>query len=104
MPSLSLDLVQHHLPIKINFWAYKQPARHFNPVMYGRIKAKINCLLDAGFIRSCHYAAWISNIMPIEKKDSGNIRVCIDFRDLNKSNLNNEYPMPIANMLINVSF
>ena len=64
------------------FRPYKQPARHFNPVMYDQIKAEINCLLDAGFIRSCRYAGWISNIVPIEKKDSANIRVCIDSRDL----------------------
>ena len=39
--------------------------------------------------------------MPIEKKDSRNIRVCIDFSDLNRATLKGEYPMPIADMLIN---
>ena len=39
--------------------------------------------------------------MPVEKKDSGKIRVCIDFRDLNKATPKDEYPMPIADMLIN---
>jgi hypothetical protein len=39
--------------------------------------------------------------MPIEKKDSGKIRVCIDFRDLNRATLKDEYPMHIADMLIN---
>ena len=39
--------------------------------------------------------------MPIEKKDSGKIRVCIDFRDLNRATLKDEYPIPIADMLIN---
>ena len=39
--------------------------------------------------------------MPIEKKDSRKIRVCIDFRDLNRATLKDEYPMPIADMLIN---
>ena len=40
-------------------------------------------------------------LVPVEKKDSGKIRVCIDFRDLNKATPKDEYPMPIADMLIN---
>jgi len=39
--------------------------------------------------------------VPIEKKGSGKIRVCIDFRDLSKATPKDEYPMPIADMLIN---
>ena len=39
--------------------------------------------------------------MPVEKKNSGKIRVCIDFRDLNTSTPKDEYPMLIADMLIN---
>ena len=101
MPGLSRDLVEHRLPIKAGFRPYKQPVRRFNPIIYDRIKTEINRLLDAGFIRSCRYADWISNIVPVEKKDSGKIRVCIDFRDLNKANPKDEYPMPIADMLIN---
>ena len=57
-------------------------------------------MLDVGFIRSYRYTDWISNIVPVEKKDSGNIRVCIDFRDLNKATPKDEYPMPIADILI----
>ena len=37
----------------------------------------------------------------MEKKGSGKLRVCIDFRDLNRATPKDEYPMPIANMLIN---
>ena len=39
--------------------------------------------------------------MPVEKKNTGNIRICVDFRDLNKATPKDEYPMPIAYMLIN---
>ena len=79
MPGLNHDLVEHRLPIKADFIPYKQPARHFNPIMYDRITAKINRLLYAGFIQSCRYADWISNIVTVEKMDSRKIRVCIDF-------------------------
>jgi hypothetical protein len=101
MPGMSRDLVEHQLPIKASFKPYKQPARQFNPIMYDRIKEEINQLLDAGFNWSCRYADWISSIVPVEKKDLGKIRVRIDFRDLNKATPKDEYPMPIADMLIN---
>ena len=42
MPGLNHDLVEHRLPIKAGFRPYKQPSRHFNPVMYDRIKEEIN--------------------------------------------------------------
>ena len=71
MPGLNRDLVEYQLPIKAGFRPYKQPSRRFNPVMCDRIKEEINRLLDAGFIRSCRYAEWISNIVPVEKKRFG---------------------------------
>jgi hypothetical protein len=37
----------------------------------------------------------------MEKKNTGKIWVCIDFRNLNKATPKDEYPMPIADMLIN---
>ena len=57
--------------------------------------------MQAGFIQPCRYAEWVSNIVPVEKKDSRKIRVYIDFRDLNRATPKDEYPMPIADMLIN---
>jgi hypothetical protein len=54
-----------------------------------------------GFVQPCRYAELVSNIVPVEKKDSVKIRVCIDFIDLNRAIPKDEYPMPIADMLIN---
>lgn len=101
MPGLSRELVEHRLPIKYGFRPHKQPPRKFNPSMYDGIKEEIGRLLKAGFIRPYRYAEWISNIVPVEKKNTGKLRICIDFRDLNRATPKNEYPMPIADMLIN---
>jgi hypothetical protein len=101
MPGLSRDLVEHRLPTRASFRPYKQPARKFNPKMYDRIKEEIGRLLKANFTKPCRYADWISNIVPVEKNGSSKLRVCIDFRDLNRATPKDEYPMPIADMLIN---
>jgi hypothetical protein len=69
--------------------------------MYDRIKEEIDRLLKANFIRPCRYAEWISNIVLVEKKGSGKIRICIDFRNLNRATPKDEYPMSIADMLVN---
>jgi hypothetical protein len=37
----------------------------------------------------------------VEKNGSSKIRVCIDFRNLNRATHKDEYPMPISDMLIN---
>jgi hypothetical protein len=37
----------------------------------------------------------------VEKKESGKLRVCIDFHNLNRATPKDEYPMPIADTLIN---
>jgi hypothetical protein len=38
------------------------------------------------------------------EKNTSKIRVCIDFLNLNKANPKDEYPMPIADMLINNAY
>jgi hypothetical protein len=101
MLGLNHDLIEHWLPIKAGFRPFKQQARCYNPLMYDRIKEEVDQLLKANFIRPCRYAEWISNIVPVEKKGYGKIRVCIDFRNLNRATPKDEYPMPIVDMLIN---
>jgi hypothetical protein len=39
--------------------------------------------------------------VPVEKKKTNKIRVCVDFRNLNRDTPKDEYPMPIAEALIN---
>jgi hypothetical protein len=101
MPGLSRELVEHRLPIKHGFRPHKQPPRRFNHDIHDRVKEEVDRLLKANFIRPCRYAEWVSNIVPVEKKNTGKIRICVDFRDLNRATPKDEYPMPIADELVN---
>jgi hypothetical protein len=91
------------LPIKPGFKPYKQPPRKiYRDEVLADVKKEIERLLDANFIRPCRYAEWISNIVPVYKKN-GKMRVCIDFRDLNRATPMDGYPMPVADLLVDAA-
>ena len=94
MPGLDRSIVEHRLAIKSGFRPHQQPARRCNPNILLGIKAEITKLIEAKFIRQCRYAEWISNVVPVYKKN-GKLRVCIDFRNLNKATPMDGYPMPV---------
>ena len=77
----------------------KQTARRFAPQIQSKFKEEIERLLKCGFIRTPRYVDWLANIVPVVKKN-GTLRVCIDFRDLNLASPKDEYPMPVAEMLV----
>ena len=46
-----------------------------------------------GFLRVVNYPKWLTNAVPVSKKD-GKVRMCVDFRDLNKANLKDDFLLP----------
>jgi len=99
MPGLDRTIVEHRLSIKSGFRPHQQPAHRCNPNILPDIKAKITKLIEARFIRQCRYAEWISNVIHVYK-NNGKLRVCIDFRNLNKATPMDGYPMPVVDLLV----
>jgi hypothetical protein len=60
----------------------------------------VDRLLQVRFIQPCRYADWVSNIVPVEKKNTRKIRICVDFRNLNRATPKDEYLMPMTDLLI----
>ena len=56
-------------------------------------------LLKVGFIEVSQYPDWVANIVPVKKKD-GRIRVCVDYRDLNKASPKDDFPLPHIDVLV----
>jgi ribonuclease HI len=102
MPRLDRSIVEHRLPLKSGFRPFQQRARQMKAEVLVEVKKEVEKMLEAGFIRTCRYAEWISSVVPVQKKD-GRWRVCVDFRDLNRATPKDEYPMPIAETLINAA-
>ncbi|RVX04828.1 Retrovirus-related Pol polyprotein from transposon 17.6 [Vitis vinifera] len=45
------------------------------------------------------YPKWLANVVPVPKKD-GKVRVCVDFRDLNKASPKDDFPLPHIDLLV----
>lgn len=103
MPGLSRSIVEHYLPIKLGYHPYKQPNRRMESQVREAIKEEIAKLYEAKFIRPCRYGKWVSNIVPVEMKQKGKWRVCIDFRDLKKAKPKDEYPMHVVDLLVDAA-
>jgi hypothetical protein len=73
MPGLDRTLVDHRLPIKTRFRSHKQPTQNFSPKIVDKIKEEIDRMLKAGFVQPCRHAEWVSNIVPVEKRNTGKI-------------------------------
>ena len=101
MPGLDRSIVEHRLPLKKGFRPFQQRASQMKAEILEEVKKEVQKMLDAGFIRPCRYAEWISSVVPVQK--DGRWRVCVDFRDLNKATPKDEYPMPVAETLINAA-
>ena len=48
---------------------------------------------DVGIIAPIRFSEWVSNLVPTRKK-TGEIRLCVDLRNLNKVSLKDNYPLP----------
>ena len=67
------------------------PYRHPKRIQYDFEEA-IQELLELGLIRPSS-SPYASSIVMVKKKD-GTLRMCIDFRALNKKTVKNRYPIP----------
>ncbi|KAL0458500.1 UNVERIFIED_CONTAM: Transposon Tf2-12 polyprotein [Sesamum latifolium] len=72
------------------------------PDLIPRIETEVNKLMDAGFIRETKYPTWISSIVPVKKKN-GQIRICVDFQDVNKACLKDDFPLPIIELMVDAT-
>ena len=93
LKSYDTEIIQHKIPLKENQKPFKQKLRRINLVQLPLVQKEIMKMYEAGIIVPIRYSEWVSNLVLVTKK-TGEIRLCIDFRDLNKASLKDNYPLP----------
>ncbi|PKI34997.1 hypothetical protein CRG98_044613, partial [Punica granatum] len=100
MPGLDPSIVEHFLPLDTEkFSPKRQQLRRQRASLLLRIKEEVVKQINAGFLKVCNYSEWVGNIVPVEKKD-GRVRICIDYRDLNKASPKDNFPLSHIDVLV----
>jgi len=99
MPGLDHEVVEHRLPLKPECPPVKQKLRRSHPDMALKIKEEVRKQIDAGFLITSEYLQWLANIVHVPKKD-GKVRMCVDYRDLNKASPKDDFPLPHIDVLV----
>jgi hypothetical protein len=87
------NIIQHVIPMKLQTKPFQQKLRKMHPSLEPQVKAELNKLLAARIIFPVRHTQWISNLVPVRKKN-GDIRLCVDFINLNKASEKDNYPVP----------
>ncbi|XP_074277653.1 uncharacterized protein LOC141601283 [Silene latifolia] len=94
-----LEIAEHRISIKPGFKLVKQKLRRMRSEWSLMVKEEIDKQLKAGFIKVSEYSDWVANVVSVTKKD-GKVRVCVDFRDLNKASPKDDFPLPHIDILV----
>ena len=89
LPNREVEFIIHLMPETAPI--AKAPYR-LAPTEMLELKKQLDELLEKGFIRPSS-SPWGAPILFVKKKD-GSIRMCIDYRELNKVTIKNRYPLP----------
>uniref|UniRef100_A0A2N9FFG8 Integrase catalytic domain-containing protein n=1 Tax=Fagus sylvatica TaxID=28930 RepID=A0A2N9FFG8_FAGSY len=95
MPGIDPGLVAHSLNVEPGTRPVVQPMRTFHTEVEAQITQEVKKLLTAGFIKPIQHPRWL----PVKNKN-GQIRYCVDFRNLNKACPKDEFPLPNMDLLI----
>jgi len=73
-----------------------------NPKCSDQIREEVQKQIECGFIKSVIFSEWVANIVLVDKKD-GKVRMCVDFRDLNKAIPKDNFSLPHIDLIVDGS-
>jgi ribonuclease HI len=72
------NIIQHVIPMKPQTLPFQQKLRKMHPKLEPTVQKELNKLLNAKIIFPVRHTQWVSNLVPVRKKN-GEIRLCVDF-------------------------
>jgi hypothetical protein len=87
------SVIEHKIPLKEEVKPFRKKLRQTNPMLLPIMEREVKKLLNAQIIVPLKYFEWVSNLVPVRNKN-GEIRLCVDFKNLNRISKKDNYPLP----------
>jgi hypothetical protein len=93
IPGIDPWIIEHEITTFLDVKPFRQKIHPVNPGKVAAVKLEVKKLIKVGFIYPVQLKKWVLNLVPFNKK-KGMIHVCMDFHDMNKSFLKDNFPTP----------
>jgi hypothetical protein len=100
MPAIDPRIIEHEIMTYTDAKTVWQKLHLVNPRKATVIKAEVEKLINVGFIYHVQLTQWVSNLVLVNKKQ-GMIRICTNFRDLNKAYPKDNFSIPFIDQIVN---
>jgi hypothetical protein len=92
-------IIQHIILLRPEVKPFQQKLRKYQPSLEPLMYKELKKLLDAKIIFQVRHSARVANLVPVSK-NYGEIRLCVDFRNLNRASEKDNYPVPPMEQLL----
>ena len=100
MSGVPRELAEHTLNVRQDAKPVKQPLRRIGDERRRAIAKEIARLTEAGFIKEVIHTYWLANPVLVPKKNTKELRMCIDYTGLNKACPKDPFPLPRIDQVI----
>jgi hypothetical protein len=94
------ELAEHRIDVNEGSKPIKQRLRRFSPDKKEAIHKEITKLMAAGFIREIFHPHWLANPVLVQKKNTVEWRMYVDYTDLNKYCLKDSFRLSRIDQII----
>jgi hypothetical protein len=94
-----VTMEQHKIELLPNAKPIRAKQGRWNPRYTAMVKEELDMLLEAGFIRHVETTEWVSPmLLPLKK--NGKLKVCVNYKALNKQTKKDRYPLPFCEEIL----
>ena len=94
-----MRIMPHYIPLIDEIKPYQQKLTKFHQDLEPLMKQDLNKVLNPEIIFPVRHTKWVANLVSAHKKN-GDIRLCVDFRNLNRAFKKDNYHFPSMKQLL----